>query len=143
MLGTDSSALNDHNWAITTKGQGGRFAPLGRRLISAQPQPHGGELDHREEVAGELVVTGGDAAEVLQLGEEALDEVALAVEPLAKADFPAAVALGWNVGRGALLLDQLADAVCVVGLVRQHNGVRTEMVKQGICDLPVVGLPRG
>jgi len=39
-------------------------------------------LDHGEEVGGELVVTvtGGDTAKVLQLGEEALDEVTLAVE---------------------------------------------------------------
>jgi hypothetical protein len=38
-------------------------------------------LDLGEEVFGVLVISGGDAAEVLQLGEEALDEVALAVEP--------------------------------------------------------------
>jgi len=68
-------------------------------------------LDHGEKVGGELVVAGGDTAEVLQLGEEALDEVALAVEPLAEAGFPAPVALGRDVGRCALILDQLSDAV--------------------------------
>jgi hypothetical protein len=36
-------------------------------------------LDHGEEVGGELVVAGSDAAEMLQFGEEALDQVALAV----------------------------------------------------------------
>ena len=38
---------------------------LGFRLISAQPQAYCGELDHGEEVGGELVVAGGDAVEVL------------------------------------------------------------------------------
>jgi hypothetical protein len=32
------------------------FRILGRRLISSEPQPHRGELDHGEEVGGELVV---------------------------------------------------------------------------------------
>jgi hypothetical protein len=40
---------------------------LGRRLISSEPQPHRGELDHGEEVGGELVVAGCDAAEVFAI----------------------------------------------------------------------------
>jgi hypothetical protein len=113
---------------------------LGRRLISSEPQPHRGELDHVEEVGGELVVAGSDAAEVLQLREEALDQVALAVETLAEAGFPAPVALARDVGRGALVLDQLADAIGVVGLIRQHDGSRDEMVEQCVGDLPVMRL---
>src|SRR6202035_2522417 len=75
---------------------------LGRRLISSEPQPHRGELDHGEEVGGELVVASSDAAEVLQLREEALDQVALAVEALAEAGFPAPIALGRDVGQQRL-----------------------------------------
>ena len=90
-----------------------------------------------------LVVAGGDAAEVLQLGEEALDQIAVAVEPLAEAGLPASVALGRDVRRGALILDQLADAIGIVGFVRQHDGARAEMVEQRIGDLPVVRLPCG
>jgi hypothetical protein len=41
-------------------------------------------LDHGEEVGGELVVAGSDAAEVLQLREEALDQIPLPVEALAE-----------------------------------------------------------
>lgn len=52
-------------------------------------------MDHCEEVLGELVVGGRDAAEVLQLGEKPLNEVALAVEALAKAGFPLPVAFRW------------------------------------------------
>ena len=88
---------------------------LGRRLISAEPQPHRGELYHGKEVGGELVVAGGDAAEVLQLGEEPLDQVSLAVKPLAEARLPFAIALWRDVGRG--------DAVGIVGLIGQHDGV--------------------
>ena len=62
---------------------------LGRRLSSAQPQPQRGELDHGEKFGGELVIACGDAAEVLQLGEEPLDQIALAVEPLVEAGLPA------------------------------------------------------
>ena len=100
-------------------------------------------MDHSEEVGSELVVAGGDAAEVLQLGEEPLDQIALAVEAFAEAGFPFTVALRWDVGRGAFVLDQLADAVGIIGLVRQHDGARAEMVEQRVGDLPVVGLSSG
>ena len=78
---------------------------------------------------------------MLQLREEALDQVALAVESLAEARLPAPVALRRDIGRGTLLLDQIADAVGVIGLVGQHDGARAEMVEQSVGDLPVVRLP--
>ena len=68
---------------------------------------------------------------------------ALAVGPLAEAWLPAPVALGQDVGRGTLVLDQLADAVGVVGLVRQHDGARAEMVEQTVGYLPVECLACG
>lgn len=77
---------------------------------------------------------------MLQLGEEPLDQIALAVEAFAEARLPAPVALGRDVGRGALVLDQLADAVGIVSLVREHDGVRSEMVEQRVGDLPVMRL---
>ena len=80
---------------------------------------------------------------MLQLGEEALDEVALAVEPLAEAGLPAAVAPRRDVGRSALILDQFTDAVSVVSLVGQHDGMRAEVVEQRVGDLSVVRLPGG
>jgi hypothetical protein len=80
---------------------------------------------------------------VLQLGEEPLDEVALAVEPLAEARLPAPVALRRDIGRRALILDQLADAIGVVGLVGQHDGSRAEMIEEAIGDLAAVRLPSG
>lgn len=100
-------------------------------------------MDHGEEVGGELVVAGGDATEVLQFGEEPLDEVAVAVEALAEAGLPSAVAFRRDVGRGALFLDQLTDTVGIIRLVREHDGARAKVVEQRIGDLPVVCLPGG
>ena len=86
------------------------------------------------------MIACGDAAEVLQLGEEPLDKIALAVEPLAGAGLPAPVALGRDVRVGTLLLNQLTDAVGIAGLVRRHDGARAKMVKQWVGDLPVTRL---
>jgi hypothetical protein len=97
-------------------------------------------LDHGEEVGGEFVVSGRDAAEVFQFREEPLDEVALAVEPLAEAWLPLPIALWRDIGRGTLVLDQLADAVGVVGLVGKDNRMRPEMVEQFVSNLPVMCL---
>jgi hypothetical protein len=44
-------------------------------------------------------------------------------------------------GVAPLVLDQLTDAVRIVGFVGEHNGARTDMVEQRVGDLPVVGLP--
>lgn len=49
--------------------------------MNPQRQAHRGELDHPQEVLRPLVVSGDDASEVLELGEEALDQVALTIEP--------------------------------------------------------------
>ncbi len=80
---------------------------------------------------------------MFELAEEALDEVALAVERLAEAGLPAPVGLGRDVGRCALLLDQCTDTVGVIGLVGENDGARTEAVEQAIGDLAVVRLPGG
>lgn len=100
-------------------------------------------MDHGEEVGRELVVAGGDTAEVFELAEEALDQVAFAVEPFGKARLPLSVNLGRNVGRGALLLDQRAEAISVVSLVGQHDRAGAEMVEQLVSDLAVMRLASG
>src|SRR5262249_25493890 len=96
-----------------------------------------------QRIGREIVIAGGDASEVLQLGEEPLDQVALAVEALAEAAFPAPIALGRYVGCGTLFLDQVTDAVGIIGLVRQHDGARAEVVEQRVGDLPIMRLAGG
>ena len=45
-----------------------------------EPDGDGGEFDKADEVGEQLVVSGRDAAELFELVEEALDDVALLVE---------------------------------------------------------------
>jgi hypothetical protein len=78
----------------------------------------------------------------LEKDQGPLDQVALAVEPLAEAGLPFPVALRRDVGSGTLVLDQLTDAVGVIRL-GQHDGVRAEVIEQAIGDLPVVDLSSG
>lgn len=78
-----------------------------------------------------------------ELGEEPLDQVLFAVKALAEAQFSSPVSLGRDVRRGALVLDQFADAIGIVSLVREHDGARGEVVEQRVGDLPVVRLPCG
>ena len=100
-------------------------------------------MDHREEVLSELVVTGGDAAEVLQLAEEALYQVALTIEHLAEAGFPFAIGFGRDIGNRALRLDQIADAIGVIGLIGQNDCASIETIKQAEGGGAVVGLAGG
>jgi hypothetical protein len=65
-------------------------------------------LDGGEEVGGQHVVAGGDAAEVLEAPEHVLDGVAATVKDSAEAVFPAPVPLGWDVRHGTAALDLLA-----------------------------------
>ena len=49
-------------------------------LSSVEQDDSAGELDAGEEISGEFVVARGDGAKVLEFVEEALDEIAFAVE---------------------------------------------------------------
>lgn len=118
-------------------------ASLGCRLINTEPQSHRGELDHGEEVFGQFVVAGGNPAEVLQLGEEALDQVPLAVEPSAEVRFCSAVGLWRDVGERPFLAERRPDAIRVVGLVRQHDCPSANMIEQTVGGLAIMALPGG
>jgi hypothetical protein len=72
---------------------------------------HGCELDESEEGGPELVVASGDAAELLELVEEAFDLVALAVDGLLPAEFLLTVGAVGNVGNGTLSPDMRANAI--------------------------------
>ena len=81
------------------------------------PKANRGEGDGCEEVSRELVVAGGDPTEVLELVEEALDEVAVPVELAVDDASDTDVALGGNVGSGAGGLDQCDDGAGEVATV--------------------------
>ena len=49
-------------------------------VSSIEPNDSGGEVNRGEEVAGGLVIAGGDGTELLEPGEEILDQMARFVE---------------------------------------------------------------
>lgn len=75
--------------------------------------------------------------------EEALDEVALAVERLAEAVLPLAVRFGRDVRHRVLGLDQLADAVRIIPLVGEQDRVRSKPVEQRVGGPAVMDLTGG
>jgi hypothetical protein len=83
-----------------------RLSGLGRGLISPDPEPDRCEGNGGKEVARELVVARGDPSDVLELVEEALDEIALPVEPWIDGPDLADVALARDVGGGAVGREQ-------------------------------------
>ena len=56
-------------------------AGLGHRLIMAHPDARGGKFDEAEVVEVVFLEPRGDRAEMLELSEEALDQISVAVEP--------------------------------------------------------------
>jgi hypothetical protein len=85
--------------------------------VSAGPQAGCGESDGGKEVARELVEAGGDAPGVLELAEEALDQVALPVDAAIDGARNQALARSRNVGFGAGRPDQIEQRVGVVAAV--------------------------
>lgn len=59
-------------------------------------------MKYANKVNVELVVSSGDTEEVLQLGEEGFERIALAVEPLAEAGISLPIGFGRDIWRGAL-----------------------------------------
>jgi hypothetical protein len=79
------------------------------------------------EVSGGLVVAGGDAAEVLWLVEEALDQVALPIEGVVDRALDLAVAAGGDVNPAAAAFNQVDDGAGIVAAVgnRSRSGLRS------------------
>lgn len=90
-----------------------------------EPPSGRGQCDGGEEISGELVVARRDAAKVLEFVEEALDEVALAVDRAIDDGSNAHVALTGDMGVGATRLDQLDDAA------RKEASIGDDVPRQG------------
>lgn len=99
-------------------------------------------MDVAEEVGGKLVVASGEAPAVLEAAEHPLDGVATLVEGLAEAAFPAPIALGRDIGNGTLILDQVADAVAVVGTIGMDDAAPGQRCQQLLRRPAVGGLTR-
>jgi len=85
----------------------------------------------------------GDAAEMLDLVEEAFDLVALLIERLGEAmPFPAGGLVG-DVRRCTLSLDALAQPIGVIGFVAEKDIAFAQIDQQGVGAQKIVGLARG
>ncbi len=82
-----------------------------------EPETGGCQGDGGEGVSDELVVARGDGAEVFEFVEEALDEVALAVERGIDGTLDQAVTPGRDAWPGAVSGDEFEDGMGVVAAV--------------------------
>ena len=102
-----------------------------------EPDCDSGELDEAHEVGEQLVVSGRDAAELV---EEALDDVALLIEVGVIATFEGPVALWRDDHLAAGFCDPVAEMIGVVALVGDRD-VCGEAVDQFMREGDVVALP--
>jgi hypothetical protein len=98
-------------------------------LAHAHDRPD--QEDERGESFGELLVPGGDATEVLQPTEDALDEVAVTVDALAPADRFAPVGARQDDHLGPGIANRLPQCRRVVGLVGHHT-LGGHAIEQGL-----------
>ena len=97
---------------------------------SAQPDHGGCEVDEAQEVDGTPVIAGGEAPEVFELAEAALDAVARAVGGDVVGDQSFSRPVGRDDCLSAEVGDDRAQGVRVIGFVGQH-GLGPEAFKQG------------
>ncbi len=77
------------------------------------------------------------ASTVFETAEHAFDGAAALVKRLAEAAFPALVGLGRDVGDRALLFDEVADAVAVIGPVGVDDAAHRQAHQQRLTGLAV------
>src|SRR5258705_2303031 len=106
----------------------------------SHPDAGRGKLDEREIVGVVLFEARGDSSEVLELVEEALHEIAEAVEKGAESWPVHAPGHGLDVGPGATLGHARAQRVAVIGAVGEQDLARTEGAEHVGGTLAVVGL---
>ena len=89
-------------------------------------------MDKGKERRTELIVAGGDTTEVLQLVEEALNQVALPVDEFLPTVSLLAIGFVGNIGDGTLSPDAQTDAIRIVALVGNDDGFAIEPLQQGL-----------
>ena len=109
----------------------------------SQPDAGGGELDEREVVGVVLFEASGDSSEVLNLVEEALDEIAEAMKETTEGGDVDAPGHWFDIGPGSASGDALAQGVAVVGTVTEENLTFSKGVEQVGGTLSIVGLAFG
>jgi hypothetical protein len=109
-------------------------------ILLFKPDGDSGELNELHEVYEQLVVSGGDAAELFELVEEALDDVALLVGVYIVGTLDLAVSFRRDDGLGAGLGDPVDEMVGVVALVGD-GGACGDAVDKIVGEGDVISLP--
>jgi hypothetical protein len=78
-------------------------------------------MNSSQEIPGELVVSGGDAAEVLEPAKAALDDISALVGAFIEAMNDDAVGFVWDYGLGAATNDFTAKVVTVIPFVGEER----------------------
>ena len=86
-------------------------------ILLFKPDGDSSEFNEAHEVDEQLVISGGDATELFELVEEALDDVALLVEVGVVGTLDLAVSFRRDDGRRSGLNDALDEMVGVIALV--------------------------
>ena len=98
-------------------------------------------MDGSEECAGEFVIACGDCPEAFEFTEEALDEIAFAIEGEIGFALDQAIGFGWNDRCDAAFFQGRDQGVCIIGLVRE-KGFRLDLFEQR-CGLAEIGCLAG
>lgn len=109
----------------------------------SDPEPSRCEGDGGEKVSGELVESCGDAAEVLKLVEEPLDQVSLAIEDMVDRALVLAGLEGRNVRSGPVIGDDVDDRLGIVSTIGDGIVRRLQTLEQSRHDGLVGSLARG
>lgn len=111
-------------------------------ILLFEPDGDGGEFNEAHEVDEQLVVSGGDTAELFELVEEALDDVAFLVEVQIVGTLDFAVSFGRDDDLGAGLGDPFDEMVGIVALVGD-GGACGDAVDKIMREGDVIALSRG
>ena len=90
---------------------------LGRGLNCSHPESCRSECNGGEEVCGVLFESCGDAPELFEFAEEALDEVATSIEFAIDGTLDLDAALGRDMGLATRVSDEVDDGAAVVATV--------------------------
>ncbi len=127
--------------AVSTQHTGAaRRRFLAPSLSSVEKDDSRDQLDRCEKILGEFVVACRDGAKVLNFIEEALDEIALAVECEIAIALGLSIGFGRNYGRDFSLRKAIDERISVVGLVCDQ-GLRIGIFNQALGASQIVDLP--
>src|SRR5262249_1738829 len=101
-----------------------------------------GQLDSGKKIPSELVVARRNGAEVLELVEEALNKITLAVARKIAFARRLAIVLGWNDRRDLALSTGIDEGVSDVSLVTDH-GIGVDVFDQRLCAGQIMSLTGG